>query len=654
MSSNNDQVVIPMLQRHTNGLPEMISTDGETITQGAVLSFHNICYRGQEKRGSLLRRRTIEKEILSNISGIMKPGLNAIMGPPGGDKSLLLDILAARKDPCGLSGEVLINGVHQPANFRCNSGYVVRDDVVVHTLTVRENLQFSAALRLPTMTNHEKNERVNDIMEELNLDNMANYKVRSRELKKRTSIAVELITDPAILFLDEPTNGLDPSTANTVFSLLKSMSNRDRTIIFTIEQPRYSIFKLFDSLTLLASGKLMYHGPAQGALEYFQSAGYSGEEYQNPADFFLDIIKGNVPPINREEENEAEETEQLFQREKPVIEALAEFYANSAFYRDTEAELERLAGGRNSRSLAFREITCVTSFFHQLRWIFWRSFKNLLGFPSVTRRQLYYTVILALAVGGIFLVFKNDCTDIQVRAWGLYILIVFQCFSSVTAGEMFELEKKLFKHEYISGYYSEKSYFFGKLLSDLIPRRICPSFIFTFVLSLMLGWKLGAFFRTMFIVLLVAYTTSSMALILGAGEKADRKILLVIVYFMFMLVFLGISLNFGTTKLWLSWLQYFSIPYYGYMALLHNEFLGRNFCPGFSTTESRGCASYVICTGEEYLTLQGMDLSWGLWKNLLGLAVMLIFFLTITYLKLIFLKKNILKSPFICYKLLSH
>uniref|UniRef100_A0A8C9UVI9 Uncharacterized protein n=1 Tax=Spermophilus dauricus TaxID=99837 RepID=A0A8C9UVI9_SPEDA len=126
MSSNNDQVVIPMLRRHTNGLPEMISADGETITQGAVLSFHNICYRGQEKRGSLFRQRTVEKEILSNISGIMKPGLNAIMGPPGGDESLLLDILAARKDPCGLSGEVLINGVHQPANFRYNSGYVVQ------------------------------------------------------------------------------------------------------------------------------------------------------------------------------------------------------------------------------------------------------------------------------------------------------------------------------------------------------------------------------------------------------------------------------------------------------------------------------------------------------------------------------------------------
>ncbi|VTJ89835.1 Hypothetical predicted protein, partial [Marmota monax] len=67
MSSSSDQVVIPMLQRHTNDLSEMIAGDQETITQGAVLSFHNICYRVQVKSGSLLQRRMVEKEILSNI-----------------------------------------------------------------------------------------------------------------------------------------------------------------------------------------------------------------------------------------------------------------------------------------------------------------------------------------------------------------------------------------------------------------------------------------------------------------------------------------------------------------------------------------------------------------------------------------------------------
>lgn len=246
-----------------------------------MLSFHNICYRVTVKSGFLLRRKTVEKEILKNINGIMKPGLNAILGPTGGGKSSLLDVLAARKDPHGLSGDVLINGAPRPANFKCNSGYVVQDDVVMGTLTVRENLQFSAALRLPTtMTNHEKNERINMVIQELGLDKVADSKVGTQFIRgvsggerKRTSIAMELITDPSILFLDEPTTGLDSSTANAVLLLLKRMSKQGRTIIFSIHQPRYSIFKLFDSLTLLASGRLMFHGPAQEALGYFASTG---------------------------------------------------------------------------------------------------------------------------------------------------------------------------------------------------------------------------------------------------------------------------------------------------------------------------------------------------------------------------------------------
>ncbi|KAM5159704.1 broad substrate specificity ATP-binding cassette transporter ABCG2-like [Callospermophilus lateralis] len=111
-----------------------------------------------------------------------------------------------------------------------------------------------------------------------------------------------------------------------------------------------------------------------------------------------------------------------------------------------------------------------------------------------------------------------------------------------------------------------------------------------------------------------------MAMILGAGEKTmEIKTFLVTVYFVFMMVILGMTLNFGTTTPWLSWIEYLSIPHYGYMALQHNEFLGQNFCPGLSTTESSGCISYVICTGEEFLTLQGIDLSpWGLWNKLLN------------------------------------
>ncbi|XP_047385517.1 broad substrate specificity ATP-binding cassette transporter ABCG2-like [Sciurus carolinensis] len=645
MTSSNDQSWISVLQSKSNDLPQMTSGDLQTFSEGPVLSFHNICYGVKEKSHFLLFWKTNEKKVLSNINGIMKPGLNAIMGPSGAGKSSLLDVLAARKDPRGLSGKVLINGAPLPTSFPRNSGYVAKGDAVMVTLTVRENLEFSAALRLPTVTDHERKERINKVIQELGLSTVADSKVSSSGERKRTSIAMELIMDPSILFLDEPTTGLDSSTASAIVLFLKRMSQQGRTIIFTIHQPRYFIFKLFDSLTLLASGKLMFHGPAQEALGYFESAGYQYEPYNNPAYFFLDNIKrdSSTVVLNRKEDDcEANRAEQFSKTEESVRGTLAEFYANSSFYRDTEARLQELSDGQK-RSSAFEEVADVTSFCHQFRWNLWRAFKNSLGFPFITLLQLFATVILGLIVGATFLVLKNDCTEIQNRAWALYVLIAFQCFSSVTAGEIFELQKKLFKHEYVSGYYRVLPYFFGELLSELLPRRFLPSVLFNFILYFMLRLKLDveAFFMLMSIVLLVAYATSSMALVLGAGEKAmDMKTFLVNLYFVFMMVFLGMSLNFGTTIPWLSWFEYFSIPHYGYMALQHNEFLGRNFCPGLSTTESSGCTSYVICTGEEFLTIQGIDLSpWGLWKNLLSLTCMILVFLTVTYLKLVFLKK---------------
>ncbi|XP_064225166.1 broad substrate specificity ATP-binding cassette transporter ABCG2 isoform X2 [Aotus nancymaae] len=653
MSSSNVEVFIPMSQGNTNGFASTTSNDLKAFTEGAVLSFHNICYRVKVKNGFLPGRKPVRKEILSNINGIMKPGLNAILGPTGGGKSSLLDVLAARKDPSGLSGDVLINGALRPANFKCNSGYVVQDDVVMGTLTVRENLQFSAALRLPTtMTNHEKNERINRVIQELGLDKVADSKVGTQFIRgvsggerKRTSIGMELITDPSILFLDEPTTGLDSSTANAVLLLLKRMSKQGRTIIFSIHQPRYSIFKLFDSLTLLASGRLMFHGPAQEALGYFESAGYHCEPYNNPADFFLDVINGDSTAVvlNREEDFKATEIIEPSKRDKPLIEKLAEIYVNSSFYKETKAELDQLSRGeKKKKTTVFKEVTYTTSFCHQLRWVSKRSFKNLLGNPQASIAQIIVTVVLGLVIGAIYFGLKNDSTGIQNRAGVLFFLTTNQCFSSVSAVELFVVEKKLFIHEYISGYYRVSSYFFGKLLSDLIPMRMLPSIIFTCIVYFMLGLKpkAHAFFIMIFTLMMVAYSASSMALAIAAGQSVvSIATLLMTISFVFMMIFSGLLVNLTTIASWLSWLQYFSIPRYGFTALQYNEFLGQNFCPGLNTTLNSTC-EYAICTGEEYLTNQGIDLSpWGLWKNHVALACMIVIFLTIAYLKLLFLKK---------------
>lgn len=115
-----------------------------------------------------------------------------------------------------------MNTAPQPTKFKCNSGYMLQDDVMKSTPIVREHLQFSEALQFPTtVMNREKNEQINMVIQELGLDKAVDFKVRiqficsvSEGKRKRTSIGMEPITDPLILFLDEPTTGLDSSTAN--------------------------------------------------------------------------------------------------------------------------------------------------------------------------------------------------------------------------------------------------------------------------------------------------------------------------------------------------------------------------------------------------------------------------------------------------------
>ncbi|OBS68167.1 hypothetical protein A6R68_03292, partial [Neotoma lepida] len=368
MSSNDDPVTIPMIDRNPSGLPGMDTSDPNTLTGEAVLSFHNISYRETVQSGFPFRKKTRVIERLSNIR--------------------LLDVLAARKDPCGLSGDILINGKPRPANFKCTSGYVPHNDMVMHTVTVRENIEFSAALRLPmTITRDEKRRRINEVLELLHLDEESNVKPRSKELKKRTSIAIELVAEHPILFLDDPITDLDLVTTTDVILVLRRMSMRGQTIIFSINQPQYSIFRYFDSLTLVASGKVMYHGPAQEALEYFTSAGYKYDSHSNPELFFLDFITGGFSAIldTEEDGHDANKYKEVSERQHQATEKLANMYTQSSLYSKMRAELDQLLGEQKAgRSSALEEITCVTPFWHQLWWIICRSFKNVKDFARVT------------------------------------------------------------------------------------------------------------------------------------------------------------------------------------------------------------------------------------------------------------------------------
>ncbi|KAK9525059.1 hypothetical protein VZT92_017402 [Zoarces viviparus] len=619
--------------------------------RGATVSFHNINYKVRQGGSCLCRKKGTTKDILIDLNGLMKPGLNAIMGATGSGKSSFLDVLAARKDPAGLSGEVLIDGAHQPPNFKCLSGYVVQDDVVMGTLTVRENFTFSAALRLPTtVSQKEKEEKVNKLIQELGLGRVADSKVGTQLIRgvsggerKRTNIGMELIIDPPVLFLDEPTTGLDASTANSVLLLLKRIANSGRTIILSIHQPRYSIYRLFDSLTLLVNGKQVYHGPAQSALEYFADIGYTCEPHNNPADFFLDIINGDSTAVTLNSiDGEDPDSDSVTKSRRGIEEKLVENYRSCSYFRQTKAELERISQVKQQTTATApsRTITYKTGFLTQFRWVLKRTFRNLMLNPQTSVAQLAVTLFLALVVGAIFFDVQEDQSGIQNRFGALFFITVNQCFSSLSSAELFIAERKLFIHEYISGYYRVSVYFLSKILSDIITLRTFPAIIFSCVAYFMIGLKqtAGAFFIFMFTVTLVTYTATAMALAISADQTvvAIANIFMTIAC-VFMMIFAGLLVNLPSIVSWLSWLKYLSIPRYGLGALQVNEFIGLNFCRGFNNSVT---PPGLACTGEEFLAEQGVDFStWGFWQNHLALGVMTFCFLTIAYLKLRFIKK---------------
>jgi len=154
---------------------------------------------------------------------------------------------------------------------------------------------FAAWLKLPNSIN--KADRVNQILEDLKLVKAAETKIGGPLVKgvsggerKRTSIGVELITDPNLIFLDEPTTGLDSFTATSVVEVLKTMAEQGWTVISTIHQPNSDIFNMFDKLMLMAQGKVIYFNKADKSEEYFDWIGYKVPEFSNPADYYMAMM----------------------------------------------------------------------------------------------------------------------------------------------------------------------------------------------------------------------------------------------------------------------------------------------------------------------------------------------------------------------------
>lgn len=205
--------------------------------------------------------------------------LIGIMGGSGSGKSTLLNILNGNLKPN--RGHVTINGIDVHAErdrIRGVIGHVSQDDLLIEELTVFQNLFYNAKLSFGDQTDEQVSERVLRMLQTLGLFESKDLKVGSPLEKtisggqrKRLNIALELIRQPSVLFVDEPTSGLSSRDSENIMDLLKELALKGRLVFVVIHQPSSDIFKLFDRLLLMdQEGHPVYYGDPVDAVVYFK------------------------------------------------------------------------------------------------------------------------------------------------------------------------------------------------------------------------------------------------------------------------------------------------------------------------------------------------------------------------------------------------
>ncbi|XP_055549565.1 ATP-binding cassette subfamily G member 4 [Wyeomyia smithii] len=496
-----------------------------------------------------------QKEILHNVNGKF-PGsqLIGIMGPSGAGKSTLLDVLSGYRRT-GVEGAVYVNGrIRNLNSFRRMTCYITQQDQLQTLLTVLENMRIAADLKLGAdVSKHEKESLIEDILTVLGLYEHQNT-ITSRlsgGQRKRLSIALELINNPTIMFLDEPTTGLDSFSCNQVVLLLKQLANQGRTIICTIHQPSAKLFHEFDQVYVLSSGECMYQGSTASLVPFLQSVDMPCPVYHNPADYVIELACGEhgmekVQTMVLEMGN-GESTDWFGDKRRVLkLEQLRKKYPLKKIIEQSEN-------------------LHATSQWHQLKVLISRGIIKAKRDATLTHLRIWVNILIAGMLGFLFIDAGNEGSRVLDNYNLLFSVLMHHMMATMMLTVLtFPTEMGVVLKEHFNRWYTLKSYYLSVNLIDL-PISFSCCLGFTCIIYFMSGqpmemFRFGMFFSISFLIVLVA---QSIGLAIGAWFNVVNGTFLGPVLSIPMMMFAGFGVTLRDLPGYLKWGTHISYLRYG-------------------------------------------------------------------------------------------
>ncbi|AQK57880.1 ABC transporter G family member 45 [Zea mays] len=539
-NSSNDQVILPF--------------------RPLSLVFDHIQYFVDMPKEMTKNGATKKKlQLLQDVSGAFRPGvLTALMGITGAGKTTLLDVLAGRKTGGYIEGTIKIAGYPKKQDtFSRISGYCEQSDIHSPNLTVYESLKFSAWLRLPSNVKpHQRDMFIKEVMNLIEITDLKNAMVGipgatglSAEQRKRLTIAVELVASPSIIFMDEPTTGLDARAAAIVMRTVRKTVDTGRTVVCTIHQPSIEIFESFDELLLMKrGGQLIYSGSvgplSSNMIKYFEAIPGVPKinKGQNPATWMLDISSHIT--------------------EYEIGVDYAEIYCNSSLYRENRVLIDELEQPEpNTDALYFPQgywqnftIQCVACLWKQSCAYWKNSEHNVVRFINTFAVSIMFGIVFWKI--GSSIKDEQDVLNILGIVYGSALFLGFMNCSILQP--VVAMERVVLYREKAAGMYSTMAYAIAQVSVEL-PYMLVQVMIFSSIVYPMIGFQVTAskfFWFFLYQVMSFMYYTLYGMMTVALTPNIEIAMGLSFLIFIFWNVFSGFIIVREMMPVWWRWVYW--------------------------------------------------------------------------------------------------